>query len=301
MKNWYIDYDGAASTENLKTIYSIYESTDSAKASFSDAARSFVRETRNNVQIPNKRGVHVIMLALLCLAALAAYRPRYAWYVILTALFALVLCIYLYYIGRPAYRAIYAADAGAGLWFLYYLCGAMTDPEGIKEARGLMTKPAFAVISIILAIVFLAGLIPAYNSYQSVKASNERSLMSEEMTEYLDENPDTLYVYGRGLKGTSQYYVTPARIPEGEDQANAIGYGSWGSNSPYILDKLGRFGVSNVFSDTIDNPSVFIFEEGKKSRLEEYLNKWYGEDGPVVFEQAGTVDGKPLWTVKRVQ
>ena len=301
MKNWYIDYDGAASTENLKTIYSIYENTDSAKASFSDAGRSFVRETMNNVQIPNKRGVHVIMLALLCLAALLAYRPKYAWYVILTALFAAVLCVYLYYIGRPAYRAIYAADAGAGLWLLYYLCGAMADPEGVKKAWGLMTRPAFTVISILLSIVFLAGLLPAYNSYQIVKESNERSLMSEEMTEFLSEHPDTLYVYGRGLKGTSQYYVTPSRVPEGEDQANAIGYGSWGSDSPYILDKLGRFGVSNVFSDTIDNPSVYIFEEGKIHRLEEYLNKWYGGDGQIVFEQVDTVDGKPLWTIKRVR
>ena len=301
MKNWYIDYDGAASTENLKKIYSIYEKTDSAKRSFKSAARTFVRETIGNVKGPNKRGMHIIMLVLLGLAALLAYKPKYAWYVVLVALFTILLYVYLYYIGRPAYRATYAADAGATLWLLYYISGAMADSDVTDKACGIMRKPAFAVVSIILAVVFLAGQLPAYNSYQSLKASNEGGLMSEEMTEFISENPDNLYVYGRGQKGASKYYVTPARVPEDGDQTNAIGFGSWGSDSPYILDKLGRFGVSNVFSDTIDNPSVFVFEGGNKNRLEEYLNKWYAEDGgKIVLEHAGTHAGHDMWQVKRL-
>ena len=301
MKNWYIDYDGAASIENLKTIYSIYEGTDSAKRSFSAAVKAFVRETIGNVAGPNKRGMHIIMLVLLGLAALLAYRPKYAWYVILVALFTIALYVYLYYIGRPAYRATYAADAGATLWLLYYLSGAMARPEKETAAFGLLAKPVFAVISIILAVVFLAGMLPAYNSYQSLKASNEGSLMSEEMTSFISEHPDNLYVYGRGQKGTSKFFATPSKMPADGDQSNAIGFGSWGSNSPYILDKIGEFGVRNVFGDTVNNPTIFVFEEGNKVRLEEYLNKWYGEyEGHIVLEPAGTHAGHEMWQVKRL-
>ena len=299
IKNWYIDYDGAASMDNLKTIYGIYENTDSADSSFSAAAKTFTHEAIDNIKELNKSGMHLIMLGLLGLAALIAYRPKYAWYVILVALFAVALYVYLYYIGRPAYRATYAADAGAALWLLYYLSGAMADPESGSASFGLLGKPAFAVVNIILAIVFLVGLIPAYDSYQSLKAGNEGSLMSEEMTEYLNDNPDNLYVFGRGQKGTSEYYVTPARMPVGSDQPNAIGFGSWGSNSPYILEKLGRFGVSNVFGDVIDNDGVYVVEDKNTDKLEVYFNKWYGDGGQVVFEQADTVDGQTVWKVER--
>ena len=106
-------------------------------------------------------------------------------------------------------------------------------------------------------------------------------------------------MFGKGVRGLSEYYSKPIFVPERGYQRNAIGFGSWGTKSPYILQKLDAYGLDNTFGDLINNEKAFVFEDNNVARLTEYMNKWYGtEDIEIVLEQVDEIDGHPLWKVR---
>lgn len=283
MSNWYLDPDGAASTENLKTINDIYQ--DGAKAeSFSAIVKHFLKGCLCDIRDMNRSGVHLLLLGIVALAGLVAYKPRYCLYVIAIGLFTVVIYLYLYYLGRPAYRAFYIADLAAMIWMLYF-----ADHRYMRKWSGRAL-----CISAVLALICV---IPIYDTASGMKTSAENGQMPAEMAKFLDENSDNFYVFGKGQKGSSPYYADPMHVPKAGYQANSLGFGSWGTDSPYLTKKLGDYGLSNTYGDLINNDKAFVFEEKNKDRLEKYMNKWYGEG--IYFEQEGEVEGHMLWSVKK--
>lgn len=234
--------------------------------------------------------MHLIIIGLLLIAGIIAYKPRYLPYLFGTCLFAGVLYLYLFYVGRPLYRATYIADIGTIVWMLYYF-----DSRYLRKREGRAPK-AIAVLSV---IALLACQMPVIKASRQLHSYGVNNRIAEEMSNFIEDNEENFYVFGKGTRGLSEYYATPLKVPEEGYQRNALGFGSWGTKSPYILDKLEAYGLKNTFEDLIDNEGAFLFEDSNADRLTEYMNKWYGDSyGEIYLEQAGEVDGHNLWRMR---
>lgn len=292
ISNWYLDYNGAASGENLKKINEIYKSHGGETESVTAAVKEAVSGCLDDVKDFNRRGMHLIIIGLLLIAGIIAYKPRYLPYLFGTCLFAGVLYLYLFYVGRPLYRATYIADIGTIVWMLYYF-----DSRYLRKREvGSGALRAAAGLCIIALVACQAPVIKASKQLHSYGVNN---CISEEMADFIKDNEENFYVFGKGTRGLSEYYATPLRVPEEGYQKNALGFGSWGTKSPYILDKLEAYGLENTFEDLIDNDKAFLFEDKNVSRLTEYMNKWYGDSfGEIYPEKAGEVDGHSMWRMR---
>lgn len=300
MDNWYLDAGGAASTENLKAIYEkVYKDSGMASHSVSKAAKEFVKSCIHDMKKHNRTGIHLWLLLALALAALLAYKPKYWLYIIAIGGLTVLVYVYLFYLGRPAYRAEYIADLAAALWLLYFMDSGYqrTGAAGSKSFKAVSTAGA-----ILLSVILLACQLPIHEKCVSMHEKSMSGQTSPVLAQYLEDHEDSFFVFGNGQRGKSVYYADPLTVPEPNFQKNALGFGSWGTESPYLTEKLQRYGMSNTFADLIDNENAFVFEDKKKEALTTYLNKWYGdENSQIVLEPVDVIDGHPLWRVVRLQ
>ncbi|MBR0127572.1 MAG: hypothetical protein IJL99_04860 [Firmicutes bacterium] len=298
--HWYIDYDGAASPEKLKEITAIYNEKAKTDVSFSEAVNSCIDGVREDMSNFTRRGMHLIILWLLLLIGILLYRPRVWIYIIAIGALAAALYVYLYYVGRPLYRASYIADVSAIIWILYYMGGEEVR-KGLQKPDAKGVRGIKIMMCVICAAFVLLCQMPIMDSYTQLHNHALKGKMSEQMEAFLDENDDNFYVFANGTRGLSPYYSDPLTMPEPNYQKNALGFGSWGTKSPYIMDKLARYDLNNTFGDLIDNPKAFVFEDKNIDKLMTYFNKWYGGDGEIVFEHVDEIAGHDLWSVKRLQ
>ena len=289
--HWFFDYEGAASMENLRNIDNIKRNDDSRVTVLKKSVKKCLKETREGVRDMSFTGIHVIYLCVLALWLLLALKPKHWPYVIGTGLMTLALYIAVYYIQRPAYRAIYIADIGAAVWMLYYL---MKNVEEKKSSR----RGASAVMGAAVILITAMLMVPAYRGSESKAVKAGGKVMSEAMQEYFMQNDDCLYVWSTTEKKTARVYASPLRTPDEKDR-NVTGTGGWGVLSPYMLDKLAEFGVYNPIKDLIDNDKALFVGNKHIKRLEEYYNKWYGTAGTEIYmQQVDEVDGNKIWAVK---
>ena len=295
VSNWYLDYDGAASLDNLKTMYSIYKSNGGGERSIIASAKSFLNKSISDVKDFNRRGMHLVIIGCLFIAGLLLYKPKYWTYLVCACAFGVLLYVYLYYLGRPLYRATYIADIGTIVWMLYY-----TDDRYLRKPETVSSTGIFAkAVTAICIVSLLICQIPLLKASEQLHSYATKGRTSEEMTEFINSNPDSLFVFGKGVRGLSEYYSKPIFVPERGYQRNAIGFGSWGTKSPYILQKLDAYGLDNTFGDLINNEKAFVFEDNNVARLTEYMNKWYGTEKMEIFlEQVDIIDGHPRWKVR---
>ena len=289
--HWMFDYEGAASMENLRNIDGIERHHDSRMTVMTKAIRKCLDEIYSGLRSLSFTGIHIIYLCCLSLWLILALRPRHWWYVIGTGLMTLALYIAIYYMQRPAYRALYVADIGAAVWMLYYI---MKNHEESSKAR--RTVNIIMGAAVIIATVML--MLPAYNGIQTKVSKAAGKVMSVEMQDYFKEHDDNFYVWATTEKKQPRVYATPWLVPDGADR-NVTGTGGWGVLSPYMLGKLGEYGVYNPIGDLIDNEHAFYVGNKYIKRLREYYNKWYGSDDKViVMNQVDEVDGNKIWEVR---
>ena len=298
MDNWYLDPDGAASTENLRAVYeNVYKDSGMATHSVSKASKQFVRSAIHDIKKHNRTGIHMLLLLLLAMAGIIAYKPRYWLYIIAIGVLTVLVYVYLFYLGRPAYRAEYIADLSAAVWLLYFMDSKYLR-SGAARSKGFAS--ASAVCAVAISVMLLACQSPIHD--KSVKM-HEKALSgqtSPALAEYIKDHEDCFFVFGNGQRGRAVYYADPVSVPEPNFQQNALGFGSWGTKSPYLTEKLGKYGMNNTFGDLIDNDKAFVFENKKKDALTKYLNKWYSdENSEIVLEQVDVIDGHPLWRVRK--
>lgn len=289
--HWVFDYEGAASMENLRNIDGIERHHDSKATVMTKAVKKCLREIYSGLKSLSFTGIHIIYLCCLALWLILALKPKHWWYVIGTALMALALYFAIYYMQRPAYRALYVADIGAAVWMLYYLmknCG-----EGGKSRSTVNIIMGIAVIAATLML-----LAPGYKGVQSKVASAESKIMSEKVQEYFMAHESDFYVWGTTEKKQPRVYATPWLAPTGTDR-NVTGTGGWGVLSPYTLDKLDDYGIYNPIKDLIDNDHAYYVGNKRIKRLTEYYNKWYGSPDKVIYmEQVDEIGGNKIWSVR---
>ena len=84
-------------------------------------------------------------------------------------------------------------------------------------------------------------------------------------------------------------------------EGNVIGTGSWGTTSPYVMDKLAVYGIRNPIKDLIDNSKAYYIGNKRISKLTEYYNKWYGSDGKQIYlEKTAEISGYTNRAVKSI-
>ena len=286
IRKWYFDYDGAASLENLTTILEISKRGAHDEMTPKKAVKEFIRGTKNSFDSKGLTAVHIIVLSVLALWALLSVRPSGKLLVIVIGIMTAVFHIYLYYIGRMAYRVAYVPDVCAAMWLLYIL----TDADCKKK-----TYTAAGVIAILVCILMI---VPAYAGSAGLQESTRGRVMPEELSSYLQSNDGNFYVTSTSEKKSNPSYPYPLRAPDTKMEKNYMGAGSWGTASPYLLGKLGEYGLSNPIKDLIDAPNAYYLGNKNTDKLTEYYNKWYGGDGRTIrMEKTDEVGGMGVWKV----
>ena len=293
--HWYFDYDGAASLDNLRKIKEIDSAGSHESYSVKQAAVSFIKSVKRSVRKLGFTGIHIIILCIIALWMLIALHPRHWIYILATGAFAACLYLALHYLQRPAYRAQYMADIGAAMWLMYTLSTAF---EHDREVSGTIRRKPLLVMgvctSLIAAMLLMPLCIRCNKSYDGVTGKK----MPAELAEYLEDHSDSFFVCSTSEKKSSATYLTPWKAPDTKAEKNIIGTGSWGSMSPYVLDKLGAYGLRNPIKDLIDNNKAYYIGNKRIKKLTEYYNKWYGSNGkPIRFEKIDEVSGYAIWKV----
>lgn len=286
---WIFDYDGAASLENLRKINEINYPGVLESRSLARSAKKFLKNSYNSVKELNFTGMHIILLLLLAVYFISAVRPRYWLYAVLTGLLTAGIYIAVFYISRPQYRAFYVADAGAAFWLLFAL--SSIPKRNTKVFRNITCIAAACA----MALLFM----PALHSLEAQRAHTEKQIEPAEITEYFAAHTENFYIGPTTAMKQPASYLDPLEVPV--SAPNVSGTGGWETMTPYKLDFLANYGVTNPVSGLIDAPGVYYFGDSKKGKLKEYLNKWYGEEEKeIVFEKVDEVAGKGIYRIVSV-
>lgn len=294
ISHWYFDYDGAASFDNLRKIDNI-KRTDESRAEIAvRSAKKCVKDIKKGIGNRNNTGIHIVALILLVLWALAVLKPRNWLYVLFIGGVALALYLAVYYMQRPTYRALYAADAGAAIWLLY---AVMSNCESERKNFGRKSL----VTSIIVTVVIICGLGFVYKNCINQYHAAEGKVISQETEDYFKANSDTVYVWDTSEKKFARNYLRPCKEPDRSD-FNVVGTGGWGVLSPYMLDKLHALNMNNPIKNLISNNEAFYVGDKNVKRLQEYYNKWYSDGGNTIeIVKVGAIKENTIWKIVKKQ
>lgn len=296
--HWYLDYDGAATGDNLRAIKEIYKSGNTDSVSIKGIVKDFLSGTLKSIKKLGFTGCHVILLGVVAVWMLVVLRPKHWLYIIATS--GLAVCLYLavYYMQRPAYRAFYSADICSILWLLYALSnGYETDvaEHGTKRKGALLVMGACTML--IAALLMVPLHAKCEDSYNGIKGK----IMPEALAQYIADNNDCFFTFATSEKKMNKSYLTPWLAPDTGADMNVIGTGSWGTTSPYVMDKLEVYGLTNPISGLIDNEKAYYIGNKRIDRLTEYYNRWYGGDGKQIYlEKTAEISGYTIWAVKSI-
>lgn len=296
---WYLDYDGAASVENLAKIDDIYLESAAVSPDLKETVKDFVHTMIKNVRHLDPGGIHILLLILLAAGGILCLRPKHWIYIILLGGFTILLYLYLYHIGRTVYRASYIADVGAALWLLYYYSDDM-QWRGRDGEAGRFAIWERRVLCVLASFLILAAIYPLATYCNDRAQRLTDGVMAPQLTEYLQSHQDRFFVFSTREKDTAEIYLHPEQIPAQGFEKNVLCFGGWGTESRFTLDHLKAYGLSNMFGDIIDNDKVYVVEQKNVHRLEKYFNKWYGQKGSYIsFRQVDEVAGQKIWQVVR--
>ena len=315
INNWYFDYNGAASLENLKGINRVYSKDRQASSdTVKKAVRKTIRHCISCVRDMSANGMQILLLVGIALSSAALMRPRYWIYLIVLGGATLMIYAGLFYMGRPAYRALYGVDLNAALWLLWYIEGrkcwgsvAAEDKDRAEEKSG-SRGPVYMAYSIMKTIVTVAiVLILGASLVLCVDRSNDRfrstcaGLRPAQLAEKIDSDRDKVYVFSTREKKNTESYAYPMRAPDPDE--NVFTFGGWGTLSPYLMGRMNDYGLDDLFEDIIDNENVYVIDSRNVERMEEYLSKWYGKGnggrGKIEYRKTDEVDGTVIWQVVR--
>ncbi len=201
--HWYLDYDGAASEQNLRTILDIHNSgREAAGESAADTVKSFVRGVTGDVRDMNAGGIHICLMVILAVLGLFFVRPRYWWYIFAVGIAVMLMYMMLYHTGRPAYRATYVADVGAVMWLLYFF-----RRETLREKGAFLQE--FAVVA--AAVIIAAMQLPLVQENVSHCASVQNKIISQDLLKYVNEHDDVFFVCAKGINRSVPDYAEPMK------------------------------------------------------------------------------------------
>lgn len=285
---WFLDYDGAASSEKLKEIISVDRQFSNHEYSIEKSVIHTLKSTTKSIRNMDFTGIHMVILLLLGLWILLIARPRDFTFVLMMTVVGFCVYAALYYMERPTYRALYIADISATMWILYHF--NTVSPEKTSKI-GFATGIAIVVI--------MAGLIvPVWTDAQEKALSDDYRIMPKQMVEYFDSHRNDMFVFNTAENRTTASYNTPIISPAVDKLSNTMGCGSWGTMSPYIMNILAEYNMTNPIKDLLNNEHAYYVGTYCEEALEEYFTKWYGDGKNVVLNKVKEIDGIGIWQVR---
>ena len=289
---WIFDYDGAASMDNLRKIDSIERPHDP----IIKRAKKSVKKAGNYIWDGmiglSSNGIHILTLIMLSIIALILLKRRNLLFILAMGATSLGLYIALYYTQRHNYRAFYAADIAVALWITYFLIHNLEKRESDDRAKISVT------LGVIILIAAVASTVPLSANCKSKYERASRAIMSEEMESFFKTHNQEAYVWATREKKYARKYATPILAPDGSDD-NVFNTGSWTVLTPFVTDKLAKYGMDNPIKDLVDNETAFFISNKMQSNMEEYYNKWYAKEGEKIsLEQVDEIEGCIIWRIK---
>lgn len=285
--HWFLDYNGAASYDNLRQINEINEHSIVEHRSIVTAAKKFCVKTLKSIKDFGFTGIHIMILAILAIIVVLLTKPRNWIYLLAIGALSVGIYVVLYYLQRPAYRAFYIVDISATLWLLYVLA---CDLDELKK------KKIGCVSGLLATILCCALMLPAMTNLNEQYTKISNKIESREFVQFYKDNADQFYVCATSSKKRHPSYLNPLEVPEVEK--NATGLGGWGTLSPYELDQLSEYGLTNLVGDIINKENVYFLGTTNRDKIEQYYNKWYCHDGEhIYFKKTDIVDNQELCKV----
>ena len=293
INRWMFDYDGAASLENLKAINEINAPLAEADKSIEKSIRKTLRVSWSMVMDLDFNGMHIIMVGILILYILFAKKPKALFYALVMAVLAICMYAAVFYMQRPQYRALYVGDINAVFWLLYAAAVSQN-----REAK------AMEILRNIVACAGAAAMVFAYvhglERIDDWKEHNAALIEPQVVTDYFAANTDLFFIGPTTVMQQPASYLTPMVPPH--PAPNVSGTGGWETMTPYKIDFLANYGIENPIKDLIDNEGVRFYGAYKKDMLNQYLNKWYCDEGEeIVFEKTDEVNDTYIYKVVKVK
>ncbi|MDR3305712.1 MAG: glycosyltransferase [Clostridiales Family XIII bacterium] len=296
LNSWYQDYGGAASIENFDAINALRK--DDRPGFLSGAARPLAGAVIDSIREHNFRGIHFLLIFFFAAFGILLFNRK--WVVPSAAACAVVIAgfCYLFYIGRPIYRATYVMELAPVLWLLFFADPALLRPraERVFKAVKRILNPR-AVLLAALVFVF------AVSYYLDARHDEPQAVNGDILSEYTSAHPENLYVFDIFTNGwfdeANTVDADPLRpYPEGF-RANYVSFGGWPTKSPFFLERGRQFGVENFYEDIIDKENIFVVDCWNTEIGEKYFNEHYAKPGEEIYYDAvEDVNGFKIWQVK---
>ena len=283
---WLFDYDGAASIENLRVLSSLGKEASTERLTAVECVKKTGRGIIRSFQQMDYTGWHLALLILISLLIVCAADPKDWLYVL--GFGGLALCEYLvlYYMQRPLYRTLYIADVGAMAWLMFTAAAVCRKSKPLPK---------------VMAVILIAACCLAVPSEAAKLENRHNKFVNKtrpvELDEYFKEHSDSVFVCEVNGWNNAATYATPLRVSTNKRE-NEVSTGGWSTLSPYQMERLASFGMTNPVKDLINNDKAYFVGNARLDELREYYNKWYGdEDSTVEFILIDTVGGKKIWRI----
>lgn len=204
------------------------------------------------------------------------------YFVIFEGVVIMIFEAYFYYIGRYGITRI-----DNGMWMVAVLTLVYAMSEDLVRYVQMSWKKVLVAIGII-GVLFIADYcrVPIVLDGEV----GESKTFFEEVT----QDDEHLYIMTGAAPGL--YYAfdfwEPSELGELSNVYNAYG---WEFNHEVKKEALERYGITNIYQDSINNESVYFVTNDENEILESYIQENY--DSNAVLVNAGEIDGVIIWKV----
>jgi hypothetical protein len=297
MVSRHMDPDTIASYENLKQIRAM--SIEQKRYIIGDVVVPFFKQIRSSILHLRLRGLHIMFSVLLLIFVLVFYKKR-MWIVPFgVGVLFLALYGYLFYLGRPLYRATYLIDLSTIVWVLFLLDENCLKVRIKGRLISSVVKHRVQVIFIVLIVLISSFTFVHRNA---VTTAVKPTLAGNEVMNYVYTHQDKFFITDRFKSAryyNEQYYYKHPLAPllDGFER-NLAGLGQWPMMSPYQHKKMAEHDLSNLFGDIIDNDDVFLIYDDV-SDIEKFFNRHYTKEGEEIYLYlVERIDDYKIWQVK---
>lgn len=181
----------------------------------------------------------------------------------------------------------------AGMWMaaiaavLYYMS------EDVGKIHISSWKWTFALVGIVLAMNMTT--FSENMALEEVETAPSRNFF-----ELVSQDRENLYVFSmhsEPYKLESSYGFWEPAQPG--DAANVYYMGGWEFNVPIMEKMLKRYGIDNIYRDSVNNNNVFIVAGSDAGLIQNYIKENYDESAYLVLIK--DIDGEKIWRVRNCE